>query len=178
VLALGLSRLGRLEEARATAGPLIDGQLEYRWLSGLVFRLELAVLWQERAAAEVLANLLEPVVRLAIVDGCTAPVARLVGNARLLLGDIESARSCYVLAIERCQRVRYRPELALSRLDLAELLLEHFHEEWDVAMEHLQRAASEFETLRMLRPSIGRGVDSNRRIPDQRRGVRSPTLCD
>ena len=49
--------------------------------------------------------------------------ARLLGEAAALLGDPEQARAYYQQALEVCAKVRFRPEIALIRLDLAELLL-------------------------------------------------------
>jgi non-specific serine/threonine protein kinase len=173
VLALGLTRMGRSEEARVVAGPLLDGPLDDRWLSGLVFRLELAVLWQELAAADALVKHLEPVVHLAMVDGCTASVARIAGNASALIGDFTAARRQYALSIERCQRIRYRPELALSRLDLAELMFDHFPDEHQVALEQLRSAVSELEAMHMqpalerarARHELGHAVGIHRETP-------------
>ena len=45
--------------------------------------------------------------------------------------------------------MRFRPELALSRLQLAELLLEHYPAEKKEALEHLDFAISEFREMKM-----------------------------
>ena len=50
-------------------------------------------------------------------------IGRLCGGAAALLGETEKARGYYEQAIEICEKVRFRPELALTRLELAELLL-------------------------------------------------------
>jgi len=50
--------------------------------------------------------------------------ARLLGGAAALLGEREQARAYYEQAIEQCTQIRNRPELALSHLQLAELLLD------------------------------------------------------
>jgi hypothetical protein len=50
----------------------------------------------------------------------------------------------YAQAINTCEKVRFRPELALTRLDLAELLLAHYPDEHETALEHLVLSMSEF----------------------------------
>ena len=51
-------------------------------------------------------------------------IGRICGGAAVLLGEPEKARGYYRQALEVCTRARFRPELALTRLQLAELLLE------------------------------------------------------
>jgi DNA-binding NarL/FixJ family response regulator len=45
--------------------------------------------------------------------------------------------------------VRFRPELALTRLHLAELLLAHYPDEQNEALEHLAFSMSEFSAMHM-----------------------------
>ena len=67
---------------------------------------------------------------LAAVMGVTGedlrPVGRLLGEASVLLGKPEESRAFYNQALEVCEKIRFRPEIALTRLDLAELMLEHY----------------------------------------------------
>ena len=51
----------------------------------------------------------------------------------------------------------FRPEVALTRLSLAELLLEHYPDERDAAIEHLDFAISEFESMGMA-PALERAL--------------------
>jgi tetratricopeptide (TPR) repeat protein len=60
-----------------------------------------------------------------------------LGGAAALLGQYEEAREHYQEAIRICTEIRFRPELALTRLQLAKLLLEHFPEERTDAIAHL-----------------------------------------
>jgi hypothetical protein len=53
--------------------------------------------------------------------------------------------------------LRFRPELALSRLGLAELLLEHYPDERDAAIEHLDFAIAEFREMKM-QPALERAL--------------------
>ena len=49
------------------------------------------------------------------------------------------------------------PELTLSRLGLAELLLEHYPDERDAAIEHLDFAIAEFQDMKM-QPALERAL--------------------
>jgi hypothetical protein len=51
--------------------------------------------------------------------------------------------------VEVCGPQGWRPELALTRLGLAELLLEHYPEERAAAIEHLDFAIGEFREMKM-----------------------------
>jgi hypothetical protein len=51
----------------------------------------------------------------------------------------------------------FRPELALTRLQLAELLLDHYPEEKAAALEHLDFAIKEFREMKM-QPSLDRAL--------------------
>ena len=51
--------------------------------------------------------------------------------------------------INVCTEMPFGPELALSRLQLAELLLEHYPNEKKEAVEHLDFAIKEFREMKM-----------------------------
>ena len=53
--------------------------------------------------------------------------------------------------------MRFRPEVALTRLQLAELLLEHHPDERAEALEHLDFAIAEFRDMKM-QPSLERAL--------------------
>jgi len=53
--------------------------------------------------------------------------------------------------------MRFCPEIALTRLQLAELLLEHYPEEKSDAPEHLDFAIAEFREMKM-QPSLERAL--------------------
>jgi len=84
-------------------------------------------------------------------------IGRSVGAAAALLGDTDKARTYYQQAIEVCTKVRFRPELALTRLQLAELLLDHYPAERAEAIEHLDFAIRECRDMKMA-PSLERAV--------------------
>jgi hypothetical protein len=54
-------------------------------------------------------------------------------------------------------RLRFRPEIALTRLELAELLLAHYPDEKAEALEHLDFAIGEFREMKM-QPSLERAL--------------------
>ncbi len=53
--------------------------------------------------------------------------------------------------------MRFRPELALTRLQLCELLLDHYPGERKDALEHLDFAIKEFREMKM-RPGLERAL--------------------
>jgi DNA-binding CsgD family transcriptional regulator/tetratricopeptide (TPR) repeat protein len=152
LLAIGLSWSGRVREALATTEATGIDTLEDRPLLELVLRLELALCTGDAATASELAERLAPVAHLTTIDGCTPSVARLIGGSRQLQGDFDGARAHYQLALVGAQRIGYRPEVALTQLELAELLLDQYPDERQVARTHLDAAASEFNAMQMQSP--------------------------
>ncbi len=53
--------------------------------------------------------------------------------------------------------LRFRPEITLTRLGLAELLLEHYPDEKAEAVEHLDFAITELGEMKML-PAMERAL--------------------
>jgi hypothetical protein len=66
-----------------------------------------------------------------------------------MLGLYDEARNHYQEAIRVCNEMRFRLELALSRLQLAELLLEHYPQEKSEAIAHLDFVIPEFRDMKM-----------------------------
>jgi len=119
--------------------------------------LEAAVLIGHRQAAGLLLKRLSG-------TGLSTPgffyptcIARHLGGATALLGRYDEARKYYQEAIKVCTEMPFRPELALTRLQLAELLLEHFPDEKKEALEHLDFAIKEFREMKM-QPSLERAL--------------------
>jgi hypothetical protein len=90
-----------------------------------------------------------------LVPACS--VGRLLGEPSVCLEEPDAARDYYAQAIEVCEKVLFRPEIALIRLDVAELLLEHYPDERKAAIEHLDFAISEFRDMKM-QPSLERAL--------------------
>jgi tetratricopeptide (TPR) repeat protein len=119
--------------------------------------LEAAVLAGHRQAAELLLPRLAGTSRLTSGLLVTTCAGRHMGAAAALLGKPDEARKYYQKAIKDCTEMRFRPELALTRLQLAELLLEHYPGEKKEALEQLDFAIKEFQDMKM-QPSLERAL--------------------
>jgi hypothetical protein len=97
----------------------------------------------------------------AALTGFGAPavacIPRLLGDAAAILGNAPEARQQYIRAMEVCGAMRDRPDMALARLGLAELLLEHYPDEHDAATEHLDFAIGELREMKM-QPALERAL--------------------
>jgi len=145
--------LERLVIARPDIGSAQDETSE--WFD--ITALEAAVLAGHRPAAELLVR------RLAssncVTSGWALPtcIGRHLGAAAAFLGRYDEARRYYQDAIKVCTEIKFRPELALTRLQLTELLLEHCPKERAEALEHLDFAITEFRDMKM-QPSLERAL--------------------
>jgi len=125
------------------------------WLD--IILLDAAVLAGHQHAAELLLR------RLAVSGSqssglwFTTCTGRHMGAAAVLLGRPDEGREYYQKAIKDCTEMGFRPELALTRLQLAELLLEHYPKERAEALEHLDFAIKEFQDMKM-QPSLERAL--------------------
>jgi tetratricopeptide (TPR) repeat protein len=125
------------------------------WLD--ITSLEAALMTGHRQAAE---RILRRLTRSNIITSgvmFTTCAGRHMGAAAVLLGRHEDARTYYQKVIKDCTEIKFRPELALSHLQLAELLLEHYPTEKKGALEHLDFAIKEFQDMKM-QPSLERAL--------------------
>jgi DNA-binding CsgD family transcriptional regulator len=74
-----------------------------------------------------------------------------------LLGDFQASRDLYHEGITVAESIGHRPELALSRLELADLLLNSYPSERARAFEQLDLAIPEFESMEM-KPALARAL--------------------
>jgi hypothetical protein len=160
--ALPLAHLGRRSEALVVVRRLVDKleslRMEASGLAEASIVLEAAVLCEDPSAAAAIALVLEPLASIVSTRARDLTcIARHLGAASALLGKPAEACSYYHQAIEVCTRVRFRPELALTRLQLAELVLEHYPDERHAAIEHLDFAIAEFRDMKM-QPSLERAL--------------------
>jgi tetratricopeptide (TPR) repeat protein len=154
--------LGRKEEAseileknvvnRSVIGTIEDGMPV--WVD--ILYLEAAVLAGHRRSAELLLKCFSGD-RLCSSDFYPTCIPRHLGGAAALLERYDEARKYYQEAIKVCTEMSFRPELALSKLQLAELLLEHYPDEKKEALEHLDFAIKEFREMKM-QPSLERAL--------------------
>jgi DNA-binding CsgD family transcriptional regulator len=179
-IATRLTDLGRVEEARALVAPLLD---EIAAQSGddetptfeLANLLEAAIAVGHRRAAGVLMARLDCVAHLSIVPVFESCVGRHLGDGAVLVGDRPAARKYYAQALETAGKLRFRPELAITHLRLAELLLE---EADDVArteaLAHLDTAIPELRDMKM-QPALERALalSDTRRAPPMQISARS-----
>jgi tetratricopeptide (TPR) repeat protein len=127
----------------------------FYWMD--VIWLEVAVLVGHRKASELLLRQLAG--RSPKTTGWLFPtcIPRHLGGAAAVLERYDEARQYYQEAIKVCTEMKFRPELALTRLQLAELLLEHYPKERAEALEHLDFAIKEFREMKM-QPSLERAL--------------------
>jgi tetratricopeptide (TPR) repeat protein len=76
-------------------------------------------------------------------------ISRHLGFAAAFLGRYDASRNHYQKALEITTQMRFRPELALTHLQNAELLLEHFPREKAEALAHLDAAIPELRDMKM-----------------------------
>lgn len=124
----------------------------------LPYLLEASVVLQDAEAAGTFEARMAPLAGLlhteAVMIYC---VGRAWGGAALLMGQPDKARGYYEQALDVCTRARFRPELALTRLEIAELLLAHYPDEKAEALAHLDFAIDEFWAMKM-QPSLERAL--------------------
>jgi DNA-binding CsgD family transcriptional regulator len=179
--AMCLAQLGRVEEARALVGPLLDqegGDDEEVPIAFLVILLQAAVVLEHRPAAQALAARLASVAHLANAEQFYTCVGRHLGDAAKLVDERAAARVYYTQALAAAEKIRFRPEMALARLGLAELLLEQGDESH--ALEHLDIVIPELRDMKM-QPGLDRGLNILDQIgaqlpPPASEGVLSPVL--
>jgi DNA-binding CsgD family transcriptional regulator len=160
--AMCLAQLGRTEEARTLAGPMLDDiarSIDEEFpMDALTYPLRAAVELEHLAAARVLAGRLAHIAHLATGDVCNTSVARHLGDAAVLVGDRVAARSYYLQALEATGKIRFRPELALTHVSLAELLLQEPDDATrSEALEHLDLAIPELQDMTM-QPALERAL--------------------
>jgi hypothetical protein len=149
-----LALLGRHEEAHALRerfGDIgsDDDETSHAILLSL---LEAAILAADLDTVQVLVRRLAPLAdRVDIIDtfSLSGSVGRLLGQGAALLGRPEEARGYYQQALEVSAKIRFRPEIAITRLHLAELLLEHYPNEQAEVQAHLDFAIDEFRVMKM-----------------------------
>lgn len=165
--AVYLAHLGRTDEARALLDELlarfpVSGDDDDPPAAVVVDLLEAAICLEDRAAAARLDPALGdlPAVHLSASVGA---VARYVGAAAALLGDRAAAQAHYTRALDWATQIRHRPEIALTRLHLAELALDETispdlsQVDREQALRDLDFAIQEFRAMNM-QPSLERAL--------------------
>jgi len=141
----------------------IDPSEDEEWYWRDIIDLESAIAVEHRRWAErVLTRFSNSRVKTSGVY-LTTCVPRHLGAASTLLERYDDARDHYNEAIRVCTEMPFRPELALSRFQLAELQFEHFPEERTEALKLLEFAITEFEEMKM-KPSLKRALELKDRL--------------
>jgi tetratricopeptide (TPR) repeat protein len=152
--AVCLAHLGRVDQASTVVGPLLDeldpaGSEDQSTTAVQVMLLQAAVLLGHRTAAVGLSARLACVAHLAMYMGSgTSCIAHHLGDAAAFLGNRTAARDYYLQALESAGKIRFRPELALTHLRLAELLVED-NAARSEALDHLDIAIPELRDMHM-----------------------------
>jgi DNA-binding CsgD family transcriptional regulator len=153
-----LAHVGELEEARRLITPQLDDTVSSDDEVELVFLgllLQAAIYVEHRESMQALSARLGVVAHLATGDWIYTCPARHLGDAAVLMGDRAAARVYYDRALEAAGKIHFRPELALTHLRLAELLVD----EGDVpaVLEHLNVAIPELRDMKM-QPALERAL--------------------
>ena len=175
IKALILAHAGRAGEALELSRrymqegrKLPDGEADEIPSPWLLFALNIAVLVGDRETAEVLYPRITPLGDIALLgwlpmEGFNC-ISRILGGAAALLGDPQSARMHYDKALEMMGKIRFRPEIALIRLEMVELLLDNYPDPSTGSgqaspegLEHLDFAITELRDMKM-QPALDRAV--------------------
>jgi tetratricopeptide (TPR) repeat protein len=151
------AEVAKMLEQRVVARPGIGSAEDEALAVFDIAALQAAVLAGHRPAAELLLRRLAGSSSVTSGLWLTTCTGRHLGAAAALLSRYEEARKYYQEAIKVCTEMKFRPELALTRLQLAELLLEHYPAEKKEALEHLDFAIAEFRDMKM-QPSLERAL--------------------
>jgi ATP/maltotriose-dependent transcriptional regulator MalT len=178
---LCLAALGRTAEARAALARL-PWEDEAVGTSHLLAALAAAVELRDREMAAEASGRLAGLAGLASTGVTLTGVARHLGAAAALLGDHAAARRYTEQALAVAGQVRNRPEVALSRLQLVELLLDDAASVRatpaspvrDEAVAHLDFVIPEIEAMGM-RPALERAMRLRERAGGRRDEAASAT---
>jgi hypothetical protein len=119
--------------------------------------LEDALLVSHRKAVTLLLDRLNTLGGYATCFNWQICIGRILGMAAAFLDRPEDARRYYGQAMDLARKLRFRPEIALIRLEEADLLLKRYPDEWRTAVEHLDFATSEFRDMKM-QPALERAT--------------------
>ena len=136
------------------------------FLSGDVHALEAAIVLLNRDAVRTFAERILHEPRTATTGAFWLLIPdRHLGDGFSYLGEPSRARKHYDAALEIAERMRFRPEVALTRLGLAELLIGHYPDELDGPFDHMEFVLREFQEMDMRPPPSTRrcGLSSNSR---------------
>jgi tetratricopeptide (TPR) repeat protein len=155
---LALAEKGDLEDARERlTAHLTEQPLAQNSSCQLIQLLQAAIILEDHALVADIVEKLTPVADVRIFFFEYSSTARHLGAGCALLGRAEDARDFYKRALYLCSEIGFRPEVALTRLQLAELVLKHYPDEREEAIEHLDFAIAELRAMKM-QPALERAL--------------------
>jgi DNA-binding CsgD family transcriptional regulator len=120
--------------------------------------LAAAVALNHREAARALIRQLACVAHLSAIGWLPMCFARQLGDAAALVGERAAALGYYGQALETAGKIRFRPELAITHVSLAELLVEEPDGSGRAeALTHLNIAVPELRDMKM-QPALERAL--------------------
>jgi hypothetical protein len=156
-----LAELGHHDQARAIREQFagIESEDDESASHILVSLLAAANFCGDLETLSLLIPRLAPLADRLFLSGVDHPgsVGRLLGSATTLLGEEAQARAHFETALGACERIHHRPELALTRLGLAELLLTGSSTDQAEAQAFLDAAIDELQAMKM-QPSLERAL--------------------
>ena len=164
-----LAHLGRKENTIEYLDELlqkrshIDSKEDESWWWWDIIDLESAILVGHRDWAESVLNRFSDSSIQTTGIYYTTCIPRHLGAAAAMLERTDEAKGHYQEAIRVCTEMPFRPDLALSRFQLAALQLQHFPEERIEAQEHLEFAISEFKEMKM-KPSLEKAINLRNKV--------------
>jgi DNA-binding CsgD family transcriptional regulator len=122
----------------------------YFFVPGEINALEGALILEDREAVLAIAGFLEsqPLTPTTGTYWLTIPDRHLAA-AYAFLDEKDKALRAFHSALAIATAMRFRPEVALTRLGLGHLLIKHFPREREAALEHLDFAIAEFQEMKM-----------------------------
>jgi tetratricopeptide (TPR) repeat protein len=128
--------------------------------------LEEAILVRHYKAAEFLVKRLSSIANNAVFFNRQTCIGRHLGAAAAMLGRPDEALIYYDQAIEVARKLRFRPEIALIRMQQAELIINHYPDQEAAAIEYLDFAIAEFQEMKM-QPSHERAIGLKETLKDK-----------
>jgi DNA-binding CsgD family transcriptional regulator len=115
----------------------------------LVELLDAALMLQDKRSTSMLANILKGLESGIVPGSPFVCIGRYLGRAAALLGNPHEALVLLDEALRLASKVRSRPEVALTRLEIAALLIDSYPKERSEAVSNLEFAIDELEAMGM-----------------------------
>ncbi|MBE0610234.1 MAG: AAA family ATPase, partial [Dehalococcoidia bacterium] len=158
------ARRDELRELLTALDPGPDG--ESTTTHHLLALLEAALALGDADAVARFALLLAPAGALALGFQFLSCPARVLGRADRFLGRPAEARSWFRRAVEVADSIRFRPEMAMARLELAELISQEFPADAGDARDLLAAVLPELEAMGMA-PALERARSLQDRLAER-----------